>query len=82
LSKPLTTNLGNYSAFHKYSEDDQGLVWEVGSKPDPQRPIVKHNPGINGWTKQLFQCLDVFGEGLAAGFSDAMAQLTPFREVG
>src|SRR5260370_40627651 len=40
-----------------------------------RRPIMKHALRIDGWAKQLFQCLDVFGEGLAAGFGDAIEGL-------
>ena len=36
---------------------------------------MKHALHVNGWAKQLFQCLDVFGEGLAAGFGDAIEGL-------
>ena len=36
---------------------------------------MEHALRIDGWAKQLFQCLDVFGEGLAAGFGDAIEGL-------
>jgi hypothetical protein len=36
---------------------------------------MKHALRIDGWAKQLFQCLDVFGKGLAAGFGDAIQGL-------
>jgi hypothetical protein len=40
-----------------------------------RRPIVRHALRIDGWAKQFFQCLDIFGEGLAAGFGDAIEGL-------
>ena len=30
---------------------------------------------IDGWAKQFFQCLDVFGKGLATGFGDSIEGL-------
>jgi hypothetical protein len=41
----------------------------------PRRPIMKRALRIDGWAKQLSQCPDVFGEGLAAGFGDAIEGL-------
>src|SRR6516165_6659104 len=38
-------------------------------------PSMKRGLHIDSWTEQLFQCLDVFGEGLAAGFGDAIEGL-------
>ena len=34
---------------------------------------MKHALHIDGGAKQLFQCLDVFGEGLATSLGDTMA---------
>src|SRR5271155_2110145 len=37
--------------------------------------MMKHSLRIDGWAKQLFQGLDVFDEGLATGFGDAIEGL-------
>jgi hypothetical protein len=38
-------------------------------------PSIKNALRIDCCAKQLFQCLDVFGEGLAASFGDAVQGL-------
>src|SRR5260370_12997994 len=46
-----------------------------------RRPIMKHALRIDGWAKQLFQCLDVFRDGLSAGFRDALDGLRLAQHV-
>ena len=39
---------------------------------DYSEKTSRRRSALDGWAKQLFQCLDVFGEGSAAGFGDAI----------
>ena len=53
---------------HAGDELDPATRWRAGA-------FTAHEGQLDGWAKQLFQCPDVFGEGLAASFGDAIQGL-------
>src|SRR6266436_5536396 len=63
-----------------YGNDENHFRYHNHGHPPwhwPQVPGWKATLRIDGWAKQLFQCPDIFGEGLSAGFGDAIESLRP-----